>query len=66
MNFSDIATSKEISICSDKILMALVSSSSPAEAIFRHYEEAKDKGVFVAGLIGVLLLKHRQWQVGQK
>jgi hypothetical protein len=61
-----IGTTSEISKCSDEILMALVSSSRPAEAIFRHYEEAEDKDVFIAGLIGVLLLKHRQWQAAIK
>lgn len=42
--------------------MCLVSSSSPAEAIFRKYEEAEDKDAFVAALIGNLILRHRQWQ----
>ena len=46
----------------DKILMCLVSSSKPTEAIFREYDEAKDKDSFVAALIGNLILRHKQWQ----
>jgi hypothetical protein len=61
-----IETTSAISNCSDKVLMALISSRKPQEAIFRLYEEAKDKDIFVAGLIGIVLLKHRQWQALQK
>jgi hypothetical protein len=59
-------TPSEIARTTDKILMCLVSSSRPEEAIYRHYEEAKDKDIFVAGLVGTLLLRHRQWQGLQK
>jgi hypothetical protein len=60
----DVSTTTTSKICrsSDKIMMALVSSSRPEAAIFRMYEEAEDKAVFVAGLIGCFILKHRQWQ----
>ena len=51
-----------ISKCSDKIFMALVSSTRPESAIFRLYEESEDKDAFVAGLIGNLILRHKQWQ----
>ena len=51
-----------ISKCSDKIFMALVSSTHPESAIFRLYEEAEDKDAFVSGLIGNLILRHKQWQ----
>ena len=44
------------------IFMALVSSTRPEEAIFRHYDAAEDKDAFVAALIGALLLRHKQWQ----
>lgn len=57
-----ICITSEIAKESDKILMCLASSSDPTQAIFRKYEEAKDKDVFVAALIGDLILRHRQWQ----
>jgi len=46
---------------SDAIFMALLSSVSPVDALFRLYDEAKDKDAFVAGLIGCFILRHRQW-----
>jgi len=51
-----------ISEHSDKIFMALVSSSRPENAIFNLYEIADNKDAFVAGLIGSLILRHKQWQ----
>ncbi|MCR5812866.1 MAG: hypothetical protein K6G15_00030 [Desulfovibrio sp.] len=37
-------------------------SSDPTRAILDRYDIAKDKHVFVAWLVGTLLLRHRQWQ----
>ena len=42
--------------------MCLVNSSNPTQAILDCYDKAEDKHVFVAGLVGTLLLRHRQWQ----
>lgn len=52
----------EIARESDRILMCLVSSNCPAQAIQHRYESAHDKDVFVAALTGNLILRHKQWQ----
>ena len=50
----------------DKILMAMVSSSRPEAALFRLYDEASDKDSFITALIGVLILRHKQWQLNDR
>lgn len=62
----DITVSSEIAKEADKILLRLVSSHNPAEALFKCYEEAQDKDVFVSALIGNFILRHKQWQGRQK
>jgi len=62
---ASIKHSSEVGKMADKIFMALVSSTRPEAAIFRIYEESENKDAFVAGLIGNLILRHKQWQ-GQK
>jgi len=47
---------------SGKILMTLISHKHPESEIFSLYEEAEDKDAFVAGLIGNLILRHKQWK----
>jgi hypothetical protein len=59
---NSIESASAISQYSDRILMCLVSASHPEQAIFRLYDQAEDKDVFIAGLVGTLLLRHRQWQ----
>jgi hypothetical protein len=61
----DISASQKITFHSDQIMQRLVSSSQPADAIFQLYDKAEDKDAFVAGLIGNLILRHKQWQGGQ-
>jgi hypothetical protein len=57
-----INDTSKLSKYTDNIFMALVSSTKPAEAIYRHYDAAEDKEAFIAALIGALLLRHKQWQ----
>ena len=52
----------QLASVSNEITMCLVNSSDPTRAILDRYDNAEDKHVFVAGLIGTLLLRHRQWQ----
>ena len=63
---SDIKLTSEIAKEADRILLCLVSSSRPAEALFKRYEGTQDKDIFVSALIGNLILRHKQWQGGQK
>ena len=39
---------------------------APAQELFEAYIQAQDKEAFAAGLIGNLILRHKQWQAEKR
>ena len=62
LNMSDTELSSQITDCTDRILFCLIASHDPSMEVMKLYDKANDKDVFVAALVGTLLLRHRQWQ----
>ena len=64
-----MATIKEATLIereAERQIQILISDKQPAQELFEAYIQAQDKEAFAAGLIGNLILRHKQWQAERR